>query len=72
MQKTQFKGVFLLLFTAFIWGVAFDPNLEDEMRITIVAAGFDNDDAKTIELPAEEAAPAEAPKKTSVFDLLDM
>ena len=23
MQKTQFKGVFLLLFTAFIWGVAF-------------------------------------------------
>ena len=25
-----------------IWGVAFDPNLEDEMRITIVAAGFDD------------------------------
>ena len=23
MQKTKFKGVFLLLFTAFIWGVAF-------------------------------------------------
>ena len=23
MQKTQFKGVFLLLLTAFIWGVAF-------------------------------------------------
>ena len=30
-----------------IWGVAFDQNLEDEMRITIIAAGFDNDeDAK--------------------------
>ncbi|MBQ5649145.1 MAG: cell division protein FtsZ [Clostridia bacterium] len=24
-----------------IWGVAFDPNLEDEMRITIIATGFD-------------------------------
>ena len=27
-----------------IWGVAFDPELEDEMRITIVAAGFDQDE----------------------------
>ncbi|MBO5938607.1 MAG: cell division protein FtsZ [Clostridia bacterium] len=59
-----------------IWGVAFDQNLEDEMRITIVAAGFDKEeDVKTIEVadvaPAEEA-PAAAPKKTSVFDLLDM
>ena len=27
-----------------IWGVAFDPNLEDEMRITIIAAGFDTED----------------------------
>ena len=27
-----------------IWGVAFDQNLEDEMRITIIAAGFDNDE----------------------------
>ncbi len=24
-----------------IWGVSFDPNLEDEMRITIIATGFD-------------------------------
>ena len=59
-----------------IWGVAFDPDLEDEMRITIVAAGFDDEeDAKTIEVaavaPAEEA-PVPAPKKQSVFDLLDM
>ncbi len=29
-----------------IWGVAFDQNLEDEMRITIIAAGFDNDNDK--------------------------
>ncbi len=30
-----------------IWGVAFDPNLEDEMKITIIAAGFDSDEEKT-------------------------
>ena len=43
-----------------IWGVAFDPDLEDEMRITIVAAGFDgNGGAKAEEeAKAEEAAPA--------------
>ena len=35
-----------------IWGVAFNPELEDEMRITIVAAGFDKDEP---EKPAEEA-----------------
>ena len=27
-----------------IFGVAFDPTLEDEMRITIIAAGFNSDD----------------------------
>ena len=35
-----------------IWGVAFDPSLEDEMKITIIAAGFDSDEAK--EEPKEE------------------
>ncbi len=40
-----------------IWGVAFDPNLEDEMRITIVAAGFDQEEE---EAPAEEAPAAPA------------
>jgi len=25
-----------------IWGAAFDPNLEDEMRVTIIATGFDH------------------------------
>jgi cell division protein FtsZ len=58
-----------------IWGVAFDPDLEDEMRITIVAAGFDKEeDVKTIaveEAAPVEAAPVAAPK-ASVFDLLDM
>ncbi len=55
-----------------IWGVAFDPELEDEMRITIIAAGFD----KQVDEPVVEEAPAPAPtpvvqKKTSSDDLFD-
>ena len=61
-----------------IWGVAFDPNLEDEMRITIIAAGFDEDRKTKADELAEEAkrkaeeakaaaapapAPVEEPKK---------
>jgi len=57
-----------------IWGVAFDPDLEDEMRITIVAAGFDKEEeaveeAPVVEQPAEEEVVAEEPKKNG--DLLD-
>ncbi|MBO5884126.1 MAG: cell division protein FtsZ [Clostridia bacterium] len=37
-----------------IWGVAFNSDLQDEMRITIIAAGFDNE--------AESAAEVEAKK----------
>ena len=49
-----------------IWGVAFNPDLEDEMRITIVAAGFDGNGAEVVEeVKAEEAAPAKS------GDLLD-
>lgn len=36
-----------------IWGVAFDPSLEDEMRITIIAAGFDADE-EVVEEKKEE------------------
>ncbi len=55
-----------------IWGVAFDPELEDEMRITIIAAGFD----KQVDEPVVEEAPTPAPtpvvqKKTSSDDLFD-
>ena len=45
----------------FIWGVAFDNELEDEMRITIIATGFDKKSNEPIpEIKAEEkvAAPA--------------
>ena len=36
-----------------IWGTAFDDTLADEMRITVVATGFDN-------IPGQESAPAAA------------
>ena len=44
-----------------IWGVAFDPNLEDEMRITIIAAGFDAEEAE-----APEEKKPEAEKKPEI------
>ena len=37
-----------------IWGAAFDPSLEDEMRVTIIATGFDS-------APAPAAAPVVTP-----------
>ncbi|MBQ8248596.1 MAG: cell division protein FtsZ [Clostridia bacterium] len=47
-----------------IFGVAFDPNLEDEMRVTVIATGFDTA-PKSMQTPVaaqvEKAAPA-APK----------
>ncbi|MBO5270935.1 MAG: cell division protein FtsZ, partial [Clostridia bacterium] len=67
-----------------IWGVAFDENLEDEMRITIVATGFDKDKSgakkpttvrettRREPVPEEKkAAPARpAPKKNDIDDIL--
>lgn len=47
-----------------IWGVAFDPNLEDEMRITIVAAGFDEEEEEVV---PEEETPA-APQSEDLLD----
>jgi cell division protein FtsZ len=51
-----------------IWGVNFDNELEDEMRITIIATGFDNQKsmarptAAPVAAPTPVAAPAETPK----------
>ena len=46
-----------------IWGVAFDQNLEDEMRITIIAAGFDSGEKEPVaQEPVEEQKPAEPAK----------
>ena len=49
-----------------IWGAAFDPSLQDEMRVTVIATGFIAESAKKPEAPAAaavatpvvEAAPA--------------
>ena len=62
-----------------IWGVGFDPELEDEMRITIIATGFDKKDdnqapAKVTLQPKSEPAKV-TPVKESVAadeDLDDM
>ena len=39
-----------------IFGVAFDPSLEDEMRITIIAAGFNSDDKPASKADTKAAA----------------
>ena len=49
-----------------IWGVAFDPNMEDSMKVTIIATGFENENetesAKNLNEKAKPAAvPAAAP-----------
>ncbi len=51
-----------------IWGVAFDPELEDEMRITIIATGFEkkpedaNRSVNTVKTNPESPFRKEAPK----------
>ena len=44
-----------------IFGLAFDPELEDEIRITLVATGFDaeKNDVKTVNKPLIEKTPEE-------------
>ena len=47
-----------------IWGVNFDETLDDEMQITLIAAGFDKE-------PAEAPAAEEEEKETEQIDALD-
>ncbi len=49
-----------------IWGVVFNPELEDEMCITIVAAGFEG--GQFAEDTKEKEEPQEPKKSTSIFD----
>ena len=51
-----------------IWGVAFDPELEDEMKITIVATGFEKKltDAPEANKVEEKKEVKSAPKKKEV------
>ena len=46
-----------------IWGVNFDENLDDEMRITLIAAGFDQNGD-----PIEEVKPVEAEAEVDLLD----
>lgn len=41
-----------------IWGAAFDPELEDEMKITIIATGFENPGHEEHKAPARPGTPA--------------
>lgn len=55
-----------------IWGVAFDPNMEDSMKITIIATGFENENeaesAKNLneKAKADTSASSRAEKKEAV------
>ena len=52
-----------------IWGVIFDADLEDKMKITIIATGFDKktEDAESAPVPKPEAAaPVEDEKKMTI------
>ncbi|MBQ2730019.1 MAG: cell division protein FtsZ [Clostridia bacterium] len=66
-----------------IWGVAFDPNMEDAMKITIIATGFENDKEpfgaeavpapvkKVTPVPVKKAEPAPAPVAQSSEEISD-
>lgn len=46
-----------------IWGVAFDPDLDDEMKITIIATGFEKESEETLHNTATPIAQKPAEKK---------
>ena len=54
-----------------IWGVAFDPELEDEMRITIIAANFDNEESEAKVEVVEEVKEEPVAPKQSEDDFFD-
>ena len=50
-----------------IWGTAFDENLSDEMRVTVVATGFDNKSASDLRNSINNAMGAGASTPSAVF-----
>ena len=50
-----------------IWGTAFDENLSDEMRVTVVATGFDNKTAEGLRNSLNNAAGAASSTPSAVF-----
>ncbi len=54
-----------------IWGVCFDPSLEDQMDITIIATGFENkaeEDAQAREKARRSAADLKAPERKAATE----
>jgi len=51
-----------------IWGVSFDPELEDEMRVTIIATGFEKKPGEPVKAPVRtvRAEPAVKPAVKTV------
>ena len=49
-----------------IWGAAFDPSLEDEMRVTIIATGFDHVKNRASAVVSEEAVTSRAQTETEL------
>jgi len=50
-----------------IWGVAFDPNMEDSMKVTIIATGFENEnETESAKNLNEKAKPATVPAAAPV------
>ena len=49
-----------------IWGAAFDKSLEDEMKVTVVATGFDTDKKNDLKVfkPTADEKPADNAQKT--------
>ena len=45
-----------------IFGAAFDESLEDEIRVTVIATGFEEAPAAAPAAPAAPASPKEAPR----------
>ncbi len=43
-----------------IWGAAIDPNLDDEMRVTVIATGFGEDENKKLQTKAATEATVKA------------
>lgn len=50
-----------------IWGTAFDENLSDEMRVTVVATGFDNKTTEGLRNSLNTSAAAPASTPSAVF-----
>jgi len=54
-----------------IWGLAFDDALDDEMRVTIIATGFDNQQEPADEAPVEEQEETAEPEAETVEETVE-